>query len=161
MLFDAGPDGDLWKRNATRMSSDLSSVEHVHLSHWHRDHSGGLLTAIKEIAHARPPGSDRVVLDLHPGRPDCRGWLAEDGIVSMELEASLEEFTAAGASVYNDAEPHLILHDTALVSGEIPRRTGYELGIPTGMRFISDEGKWQPDPLIMDERFVMFNMKGK
>ncbi|CEL08070.1 Putative Metallo-beta-lactamase superfamily protein [Aspergillus calidoustus] len=40
ILFDAGPEEDAWERNVRRMRPDLSSVELIQLSHWHRDHSG-------------------------------------------------------------------------------------------------------------------------
>src|ERR1044071_9095418 len=39
MLFDVGPYPDLWLDNARRLGVDLSSIEHVFLSHWHFDHS--------------------------------------------------------------------------------------------------------------------------
>lgn len=42
VLFDAGPEGDAWERNVKRLRPDLSCVEVVQLSHWHRDHSGAL-----------------------------------------------------------------------------------------------------------------------
>ena len=40
MLFDTGPEEDVWERNVNRLRPDLSSIELIHLSHWHRDHSG-------------------------------------------------------------------------------------------------------------------------
>jgi len=40
MMFDAGPEGQAWERNAKRLGVDLASVERIQLSHWHRDHSG-------------------------------------------------------------------------------------------------------------------------
>ena len=40
ILFDAGPEEEAWERNVRRMKPDLSAVELVQLSHWHRDHSG-------------------------------------------------------------------------------------------------------------------------
>jgi len=43
MLFDTGPEEDVWERNVKRLRPDLSSIELIHLSHWHRDHSGNIL----------------------------------------------------------------------------------------------------------------------
>lgn len=43
MLFDTGPEEDVWERNVKRLRPDLSSIELIHLSHWHRDHSGNTL----------------------------------------------------------------------------------------------------------------------
>jgi 7,8-dihydropterin-6-yl-methyl-4-(beta-D-ribofuranosyl)aminobenzene 5'-phosphate synthase len=42
MLFDVGPEEDVFERNATRLGAELGNVEVIHLSHWHRDHSGML-----------------------------------------------------------------------------------------------------------------------
>ena len=46
ILFDAGPEGEVFERNATRLGVDLSTVEVILLSHWHRDHSGRMLRLI-------------------------------------------------------------------------------------------------------------------
>lgn len=48
MLFDTGPEEDVWERNVTRLRPDILSIELIHLSHWHRDHSGAK-------AHSLPP----------------------------------------------------------------------------------------------------------
>lgn len=42
LLFDAGPDGAIWKDNVQRLqlTKALGDIEAIHLSHWHRDHSG-------------------------------------------------------------------------------------------------------------------------
>src|SRR5215470_15947966 len=53
MLFDVGPYADLWVDNARRLGVDLSSIEHVFLSHWHFDHSGGFPKVVAAIAKAR------------------------------------------------------------------------------------------------------------
>jgi 7,8-dihydropterin-6-yl-methyl-4-(beta-D-ribofuranosyl)aminobenzene 5'-phosphate synthase len=40
VLFDTGPEEAIWKMNANRLKPDLSKIDLVMLSHWHRDHSG-------------------------------------------------------------------------------------------------------------------------
>jgi 7,8-dihydropterin-6-yl-methyl-4-(beta-D-ribofuranosyl)aminobenzene 5'-phosphate synthase len=47
------------------------------------------------------------------------------------------------------------------VSGEIPRVTRYEAGVPNHLTRSADGKAWEPDPLIMDERFVSVNVRGK
>lgn len=42
LLFDAGPEGEVWERNSRRSRSDIGQIEHIVLSHYHRDHSGTL-----------------------------------------------------------------------------------------------------------------------
>jgi 7,8-dihydropterin-6-yl-methyl-4-(beta-D-ribofuranosyl)aminobenzene 5'-phosphate synthase len=48
----------------------------------------------------------------------------------------------------------------AYVSGEIPRVTPFETGLP-GQHRRAPDGSWEPDELIMDERFVAVNLAGK
>ena len=42
LLFDAGPEGEIWEKNANRLKlvEEIGKIELIHLSHWHRDHSG-------------------------------------------------------------------------------------------------------------------------
>src|SRR3954471_23230888 len=53
LLFDAGPHGPTFLRNAQILGVDFSQVEAVVLSHGHWDHAGGLVPAIEEISKAR------------------------------------------------------------------------------------------------------------
>lgn len=39
-LFDAGPEGEVWERNTRRLRTEIGEIEHIALSHYHRDHSG-------------------------------------------------------------------------------------------------------------------------
>lgn len=62
----------MWERNVKRLAPDLSSIEVIQLSHWHPDHSGGMLKAISMIQAAKKEESipTPVIVDLHPSRPD-------------------------------------------------------------------------------------------
>lgn len=167
MLFDTGPEESAWERNATRLRADLASIEHIHLSHWHRDHSGGMLEAIRMVNAARiQPGADTkpdgVTVDLHPGRPDYRGLVTPAGmIVSLEADPTFDEIENAGGVVQKHDEPHTVLDGFFLASGKIPRVTPYEVGIRGGMRFIKETGAWISDEAIVDERMVVCNLRGK
>ncbi|KAL1857389.1 hypothetical protein Plec18170_003513, partial [Paecilomyces lecythidis] len=99
-------------------------------------------------------------MDMHPNRPDFRGVQA-DIPISLEADPSFDEILAAGATVLKSDQPHTVLDDFFLVSGEIPRETPYEDGIYGGLRYDTSKGKWEEDTLIMDERYVMCNLKGK
>ncbi|KAI1083465.1 Metallo-hydrolase/oxidoreductase [Whalleya microplaca] len=161
LLFDTGPEEAVWEKNVTRLGLDPGVIERVVLSHWHRDHSGGMLSAVRMIEGSKKgsKNTDKVVVDLHPDRPDFRGVMAHEPI-SLEPDPSFAEIEDAGATVFKSAEVHTALDDTFLISGDIPRRTSYEGGIRGGIRFNS-EGKWEKDELIMDERLVMCNLKGR
>jgi 7,8-dihydropterin-6-yl-methyl-4-(beta-D-ribofuranosyl)aminobenzene 5'-phosphate synthase len=47
-----------------------------------------------------------------------------------------------------------------MVSGEIPRVTDYERGFPGQVRQTQD-GQWEPDELMMDERWLGIHVKDK
>lgn len=168
----------MWHRNSHRLRSDVGSIEHIVLSHYHRDHSGkpayteireqdviakgaypgGLVRAIELIQQSNE-GNRRVAMDMHPNRPDFRGVQA-DIPISLEADPSFDEILDAGATVLKSDQPHTVLDDFFLVSGEIPRETPYEDGIYGGLRYDTSKGKWEEDTLIMDERYVMCNLKG-
>ncbi|GMG11281.1 unnamed protein product [Aspergillus oryzae] len=75
-------------------------------------------------------------------------------------DPSFEELEAAGATLLKSDQPHTVLDDFFLVSGEIPRKTNYEDGIYGGLRFNDSTARWEEDTLIMEERYVMCNLKG-
>ena len=47
------------------------------------------------------------------------------------------------------------------VSGEIPRVTAYERGLKGQHRRTLDGTSWEPDELVIDERFLAVNVAGK
>ncbi|KAI8716721.1 Lactamase-B domain-containing protein [Fusarium sp. LHS14.1] len=159
LLFDAGPGEDVFEKNAKRLRLQMSDVEVIALSHWHRDHSGGLLSAIRLINGGKADGAS-VAVALPPDRPDYRGVMFDEPI-SLEPDPTLEEIQGAGGEVETMSHASTVLDGMFLVSGDIPRRTAYEGGIPGGIRYDSTTEKWTRDELIMEERFVMCKLKGK
>ena len=65
------------------------------------------------------------------------------------------------ASVIATRDAQTIAGDTVFVSGEIPRRSGFEIGLPGQHRRTEDGKGWEPDELLMDERFVAVHVRGK
>lgn len=137
----------------------MTDVKLIALSHWHRDHSGGLLSAIKLANRSRPNGNN-VVVDVHPNRPAYRGVMLQEPI-SLQADPTFEEIEAAGGKVEATSGQHTVLDDTFLISGEIPRLTEYEQGIPGGIRLDNPKGGWESDELITEERYVMCKIKGE
>jgi len=101
-----------------------------------------------------------VIVDVHPARPDYRGFMAVEPI-SLEADPTFEEISAAGGTVHKSDQPHVIAGNMFLVSGEIPRVTSYEVGLRRGIRFDASKGKWETDELMKDERLVMCKLKGE
>ncbi len=161
VLFDTGPEDHAFERNARRLNAPLGDVETIQLSHWHRDHSGGMLKAIAMINAAKPAGSEGVKVDLHPARPKYRG-LQPPGlpVVSLEADPTFGEIEGAGGVVERMSEPHTVAGGMFAVSGEIPRVTPYEYGLRFGMRYEEATGKWESDEKMADERFLMCRLKG-
>ena len=161
MLFDIGPYPDLWLDNAQRLAIDLATIEHVFLSHWHFDHSGGFPEVVGAIAKARQgAGLPAPIVDLHPDRPDQRGILSPSGVMLMlPLEPSFSDIERAGGRIAANRDPHPICGGFFFGSGAIDRVTEYETGLVGHYSFRGEDGK--PDPLIMDERFVAAYVPGR
>ncbi|EJU04313.1 hypothetical protein DACRYDRAFT_48508 [Dacryopinax primogenitus] len=162
-LFDTGPDALTLERNLASLKVDMTKVERIVLSHWHRDHSGGIIAALK---HATKQGKKApIVVDLHPDRPFARG-IAPNGqlIGRLPEDPTFEEIEFVGGKVETHAESHTVAGKTVWISGEIPRVTSYEeglLGAVTWYEERNGDGDWQPDELILDERYSAINVKGK
>lgn len=160
-LFDVGPDPRVWLDNAGRLAVDLTAIEGVFLSHWHFDHSGALPEVVGAIAQARRArGMQAPIVDVHPDRPDQRGGLLRDGSLALlPPEPQLELIERAGGRLTKHSEPHALADGFFLASGAIERQTEYETGLP-GHHSIR-AGVVSADPLILDERFVAAQVRGR
>jgi 7,8-dihydropterin-6-yl-methyl-4-(beta-D-ribofuranosyl)aminobenzene 5'-phosphate synthase len=87
-------------------------------------------------------------------RPDGKLYVTE-------LVPDPDQLAKAGAKVVNTREPQVFADGTFYVSGEIPRVTSYEAGVPNHLTRSADGKSWEPDPLIMDERFLSVHVKDK
>lgn len=161
VLFDVGPYPGLWLDNAARLGVDLARIEAVFLSHWHFDHSGALPEVVRAVAGARTrAGLAPVVVDLHPDRPDQRGVALPSGTLALlPEEPRFEVIEAAGGRVARQGAAHPLADGFFFGSGAIERVTGYEQGLVGHHSF--RDGRGQPDPLIMDERFVAAQVRGR
>jgi 7,8-dihydropterin-6-yl-methyl-4-(beta-D-ribofuranosyl)aminobenzene 5'-phosphate synthase len=72
-----------------------------------------------------------------------------------------EDLAKAGANVVVTRDPQVVADGVFAVSGEVPRVTPYEEGVPGHLRRSADGQSWDADPLIMDERFVSVHVKDK
>ncbi|HKJ00075.1 MAG TPA: MBL fold metallo-hydrolase [bacterium] len=160
LLFDAGPEAYAVTRNSANLRVDMGAVEAAMLSHGHWDHAGGMLEALRLIRQARPEGP--LPCYLHPDMFRQRGQKLPSGqILAMSPIPQPEDYRAAGAEPVLSAEPQTVLDDRFFVSGEIPRVTPYEKGLPPHVRRTVDGSGWEPDPWIMDERFLAVHVEDK
>lgn len=160
VLFDTGPEAASFLRNADILGVDFSEIEAVVLSHGHWDHGGGLIAAIEAIFKAR----NRQSVDclMHPGMFAERALKRPNGeFLKFESVPAKNALADVGANVICAREPQFIAGGAFYVSGEIPRVTPYETGFPGHVRRGADGQSWEPDPLIMDERFIAVHVKDK
>ena len=107
-------------------------------------------------------GGRAVPTYMHPDIYRSRATRSPDGSMrsydDVPTQSMLEQ---QGALVVHSKEAQLILDDLFYVSGEIPRVTAFETGFPGHFRRTDDGLNWEPDPLLMDERFVAVRVRDK
>ena len=144
----------------SRLGADLGPVEAIVLSHGHWDHAGAMLRALQLILDRN--GGQPVPCYTHPDMFRTRASKQRDGSMRVMADVpSVDALTLHGAQIVSTTEPQRIAGDTIYVSGEIPRVTRFERGLPGQHRRTLDGTGWEPDEAIMDERFLAVNVTGK
>ena len=160
ILFDTGPEDSTFEQNVSRLGVDLGPVESIVLSHGHWDHAGAMLRGLQLIIDRN--GGQPVPCYTHPDMFRTRATKRADGsLLQMEDIPSAAAMTSHGGRVIITTEPQLVAADTVYVSGEIPRVTPFERGLPGQHRRTLDGTAWEPDELIKDERYLAVNVAGK
>jgi 7,8-dihydropterin-6-yl-methyl-4-(beta-D-ribofuranosyl)aminobenzene 5'-phosphate synthase len=157
LLFDSGPEGYTVERNGNRLGVDFGSIDAAMFSHGHWDHVGGMTKALQLIYGAN--GGNKIPVHLNEGMFVRRGMKGPNGVIPFADVPSKDELSEAGGVIVSGEEPRTILADSFYISGEIPRVTPYEKGLPPHVKDLGTG--WEPDPLIMDERYVAVHVKDK
>jgi len=161
ILFDAGISEET-VANALKLESDVSSISHIILSHRHFDHCGGLVPMLNFIHNERKKrGKENeapVTVHAHPLVFCEYGFRTRDGLIfQSESCAGANLIEANGGKVETSSQPKLTVGDTVLLSGEIPRVSGYEPGIPSSIRKVENE--WISDVHLMEEQFLLLSLR--
>ena len=160
VLFDAGPEAYTVTRNGARLGVPFADIEAMALSHGHWDHGGGLVEAVRLAFEAN--GGRRVPMHVNRGMFVERASSLPDGsYMPMKGVPTPQELTAAGAEVIESPDARLLGDGFFYLSGEIPRVTAYEKGLPGQMMRAVGGSSWEPDPWLMDERYLAVHLKGK
>lgn len=160
LLFDAGPEAYTLARNGDRLGTPFGEVGGIFLSHGHWDHAGGLPEALRLVVSAN--GRNPVPFHVNPGMFLTRGMRQPNGlVVPAESVMNPVDLERRGAAIVNSPDARAIMEQMFYVSGEIPRVTPYERGLPPHVKLAQDGVNWEPDPLILDERYVAAYVKGK
>src|SRR5271166_1215648 len=159
LLFDTGPDESIFDRNVIRLGVDMGGVDAMMLSHGHWDHAGAMPRALQMMTLAN--GGRRVPTYMHPIMFASRAVKANDGrLMPMEDIPSEHVLAANGADLIIARNEQSVLSNTVFISGEIPRVTSFEKGMP-GQHRRDAAGEWTPDELLVDERFVAVHLANK
>jgi hypothetical protein len=103
-------------------------------------------------------GGRRVPTYMHPDMFASRAVKANDGrLMPMEDIPSEHALAANGADLIIARNEQSVLSNTVFISGEIPRVTSFEKGMP-GQHRLDAAGEWPPDELLVDERFVAVHL---
>ena len=152
-LFDAGTSPDGVVQNMRRLGIDPGDIEVIVCSHGHPDHTTGL----DGLARVLRPVNLPVLIHPHFWR---QRRLLVPGREPRDLPAtSAAALTGAGFEIVEDRQPSFLFGRSVLVTGEVPRTTGYEPGLPSQQAWL--DGSWQADPLVLDDQALIVNLAGR
>ena len=137
--------------NMARMELPLDETDYLVLSHGHFDHFGALYQVYER---SLVPG--KAPLLCHPWAFHPRGIKRGDGLFPFP-RLNRERLEAMGVEIWEREGP-TVLEKVLLVTGEIPRRTSFEIGFPMG--YVEREGKVEQDALLDDQALVV-HVEGK
>lgn len=153
ILFDTGTSPDGVSENMARLDIDPFAIEAIICSHGHFDHTTGLDGLIRRMGTVNLP----VLIHPHFWR---RRRLAIPGRDPREIPTtSRQALTGAGFDVVEEGQPSFLFDRSVLITGEVPRVTGYEPGFPPQQAWL--DGCWKPDPLVLDDQALIVDVKDK
>jgi 7,8-dihydropterin-6-yl-methyl-4-(beta-D-ribofuranosyl)aminobenzene 5'-phosphate synthase len=146
ILFDTGAHPNTVLENAKELKIDLSDVQDVVLSHFHDDHTTGLMTLRNELSKKNPAALSRVHV--------AKGiFLERRGKDTNPMIAVKKEFEATGGKFIEHDKVDEIFPGVWL-TGPVPR-VYPEKNYPAGIE-VKEDGKWVEDN-IPDDQSLVFN----
>ena len=153
VLFDAGLTPDGLVENMRRLEISPHDIDIIVLSHGHWDHTTGMDGLVGELGRADVP-----VL-IHPDFWSRRR-IALPGREPVELPSTSKgALEGAGFEIVERQQPSFLLDGSLLVTGEVDRTTEFEQGFPVHQAYRN--GRWQPDPLILDDQALVASVGGR
>jgi 7,8-dihydropterin-6-yl-methyl-4-(beta-D-ribofuranosyl)aminobenzene 5'-phosphate synthase len=153
LLFDFGFSENGAAQNTATLGVNMPEVEATVISHGHSDHTGGLSRLCEQI------GRKNIPLFVHPSAFKSPRYLkfGEDFKINFP-KLTREMVQTAGFSIVESEKPALLLDNSILFLGEIPRRTDFEKGFP--IAHCQQDGKEVWDA-IEDDTSIVMNLKDK
>jgi 7,8-dihydropterin-6-yl-methyl-4-(beta-D-ribofuranosyl)aminobenzene 5'-phosphate synthase len=155
ILFDTGAHPNTVLENAKELKIDLSDVQEVILSHFHDDHTTGLMTLRREYATKNPNALSRVHVakGIFLERRDKDGNFQAAIGATNPMIAMKKEFEASGGKFIEHDKADEIFPGIWL-TGPVPRiypEKNYAAGIE-----VKEDGKWVEDD-VPDDQSLVFN----
>jgi 7,8-dihydropterin-6-yl-methyl-4-(beta-D-ribofuranosyl)aminobenzene 5'-phosphate synthase len=150
ILFDTGAYPTTVLDNARALKIDLSDVQDVVLSHFHDDHTGGLMTLRREYMKTNPAALSRV----HVGKGI---FLERRGREHNPMTATKNQFEATGGRFIEHDKPEEIFPGVWL-TGPVPR-TYPEKNYSAGTEVLEGD-EWVEDNLPDDQSLVFNTSRG-
>jgi 7,8-dihydropterin-6-yl-methyl-4-(beta-D-ribofuranosyl)aminobenzene 5'-phosphate synthase len=139
--------------NARHLGVDLADVKALVLSHGHMDHHGGLPAFVESF------GGKGIELVLHPAAFRDSRYIRHSADRRTRLPPpDRDRLEKAGVRIVPSRIPRLLLGDTLLFLGEIPRQTEYEKGM---LKALYEEGGAEKFDPLEDDSAVVAHVKGK
>ncbi|WP_457552651.1 MBL fold metallo-hydrolase [Desulfobacula sp.] len=147
-LFDTGQGLGILQ-NAAALNKDLASLKAIMISHGHYDHTGGLPQVLQRCGRVPVYGHPEIFVE--------RFWGEQRRFIGIPFRRSYLESLGAEFKLSKEM---VELAPEIYLTGEIPRRTAFEIG-DAGMVAVYDDGnEKQPDPLNDDYSLVVKTIKG-
>jgi 7,8-dihydropterin-6-yl-methyl-4-(beta-D-ribofuranosyl)aminobenzene 5'-phosphate synthase len=153
LLLDTGLSPNGLTHNMGVLEIPTAAIQAIVLSHGHADHTMGLASMVQRLRGRRIP------MVLHPDAWRERRLVSADGTETLIPPPSLSDEDRDSLEIMEKTDPTLLLDRMVLVSGEIPRVTDFEKGLPQHQT--QREGTWEADPEIKDDQCVVLNIRGK
>ncbi|MBI4382228.1 MAG: MBL fold metallo-hydrolase [candidate division NC10 bacterium] len=150
ILFDTGARPNTVLENAKELKIDLRGVQEVILSHFHADHTTGLMTLRRELSKSNPAALTRA----HVGKGI---FLERRGRMQNPMIAMKKEYEATGGKFIEHAKPAEILPGL-WVTGPVPRLYP-EKNFPAGIEVAKGEG-WVEDDVPEDLSLAFNTSRG-
>ncbi len=145
ILFDTGSRPNTVINNAKELNIDLSDIEHVYLSHNHKDHTGGLMNLKKNFPNAF--SNAHIAEGIFYSRPNSNG--TEHYI--LQNKSKLEDLKIDFKTYVNPTQ----LLPGLWTTGQIPRK--YDEKNWSSLGKIIDKNGYESEDTIPEDQSLFFD----
>jgi 7,8-dihydropterin-6-yl-methyl-4-(beta-D-ribofuranosyl)aminobenzene 5'-phosphate synthase len=153
ILFDTALTPASLLNNIDALDIDVKTIQAIVLSHGHADHAMGLPGLVGRL------GTRCLPLVLHPDAYLERRIVFPNGDEIGLPAPKPADYRRENIELVEEAGPSMLVDNMVLISGKVERTTEFEKGLPGHQS--RRNGRWEPDPLIMDDQCAIINVRGK